>query len=103
MTLAAGGRAHTCVDRQSGVKGPATERNNSTCLSFLTSAIGSVVSHSPTAYRQLVEICTQVSYQLIQKTAYDNNCTMSGICEILSNTNITIYYITISIMFDTFV
>ncbi|XP_033952277.1 probable E3 ubiquitin-protein ligase HERC1 isoform X3 [Pseudochaenichthys georgianus] len=59
MTLAAGGRAHTCVDRQSGVKGPATERNNSTCLSFLTSAIGSVVSHSPTAYRQLVEICTQ--------------------------------------------
>ncbi|XP_047185393.1 probable E3 ubiquitin-protein ligase HERC1 isoform X3 [Scophthalmus maximus] len=60
MTLAAGGRAHTCVDRHSGVKGPvATERNNSTCLSFLTSAIGSVVSHSSTAYRQLVEICTQ--------------------------------------------
>uniref|UniRef100_A0A4W6C7G9 HECT-type E3 ubiquitin transferase n=1 Tax=Lates calcarifer TaxID=8187 RepID=A0A4W6C7G9_LATCA len=59
MTLAAGGRAHTCVDRQSGVKGLATERNNSTCLSFLTSAIGSVVSHSPIAYRQLVEICTQ--------------------------------------------
>uniref|UniRef100_A0A8C9YIS1 HECT-type E3 ubiquitin transferase n=1 Tax=Sander lucioperca TaxID=283035 RepID=A0A8C9YIS1_SANLU len=59
MTLAAGGRAHACVDRQSGVKGLAKERNNSTCLSFLTSAIGSVVSHSPTAYRQLVEICTQ--------------------------------------------
>ncbi|XP_044188774.1 probable E3 ubiquitin-protein ligase HERC1 isoform X4 [Thunnus albacares] len=59
MTLAAGGRAHTCVDRQSGVKGLATERNNSSCLSFLTAAIGSVVSHSPTAYRQLVEICTQ--------------------------------------------
>ncbi|KAL6096756.1 uncharacterized protein ACO6RY_06004 [Pungitius sinensis] len=59
MTLAAGGRAHTCVDRQPGVKGLATERNNSTCLSFLTSAIGSVVSHSPTAHRQLVEICTQ--------------------------------------------
>ncbi|XP_053195611.1 probable E3 ubiquitin-protein ligase HERC1 [Scomber japonicus] len=59
MTLAAGGRAHTCVDRQSGVKGLATERNNSSCLSFLTTAIGSVVSHSPTAYRQLVEICTQ--------------------------------------------
>ncbi|XP_049459515.1 probable E3 ubiquitin-protein ligase HERC1 isoform X7 [Epinephelus fuscoguttatus] len=59
MTLAAGGRAHTCVDRQPGAKGVATERNNSTCLSFLTSAIGSVVSHSPTAYRQLVEICTQ--------------------------------------------
>ncbi|XP_058472668.1 probable E3 ubiquitin-protein ligase HERC1 [Solea solea] len=59
MTLAAGGRAHTCVDRQSGVKGLATERNNFTCLSFLTSAIGSVVSHSSTAYRQLVAICTQ--------------------------------------------
>ncbi|KAM8827696.1 putative E3 ubiquitin-protein ligase HERC1 isoform 4-T4 [Spinachia spinachia] len=59
MTLAAGGRAHTCVDRQSAAKGLATECNNSTCLSFLTSAIGSVVSHSPTAYRQLVEICTQ--------------------------------------------
>ena len=66
MTLAAGGRAHACVDRQSGVKGLAKERNNSTCLNFLTSAIGSVVSHSPTAYRQLVEICTQVSFlQLI--------------------------------------
>lgn len=60
MTLAAGGRAHTCVDRQCGVKGLATECNNSSCLSFLTTAIGSVVSHSPTAYRQLVEICTQV-------------------------------------------
>ncbi|XP_042364650.1 probable E3 ubiquitin-protein ligase HERC1 isoform X3 [Plectropomus leopardus] len=59
MTLAAGGRAHTCVDGHSGVKGLSTERTNSTCLSFLTSAIGSVVSHSPTAYRQLVEICTQ--------------------------------------------
>uniref|UniRef100_UPI0037E82BA5 probable E3 ubiquitin-protein ligase HERC1 n=1 Tax=Semicossyphus pulcher TaxID=241346 RepID=UPI0037E82BA5 len=59
MTLAAGGRAHTCVDRQPGVKGLTTERNNSTCLSFLSSAIGSVVSHSPAAYRQLVEICTQ--------------------------------------------
>lgn len=62
MTLAAGGRAHTCVDRQPGVKGLTTERNNSTCLSFLSSAIGSVVSHSPAAYRQLVEICTQVSF-----------------------------------------
>ncbi|KAM3600471.1 uncharacterized protein V6R79_024041 [Siganus canaliculatus] len=59
MTLAAGGRAHTCVDRQPGASGVAAERNNSTCLSFLSSAIGSVVSHSPAAYRQLVEICTQ--------------------------------------------
>ncbi|XP_076014530.1 putative E3 ubiquitin-protein ligase HERC1 isoform X2 [Genypterus blacodes] len=60
MTLAAGGRAHTCVDRQSGgVRGLTTERSNSICLSFLTSAIGSLVSHSPAAYRQLLEICTQ--------------------------------------------
>uniref|UniRef100_A0A1A7W928 HECT-type E3 ubiquitin transferase n=1 Tax=Iconisemion striatum TaxID=60296 RepID=A0A1A7W928_9TELE len=59
MTLAAGGRAHTCVDNQSCVKGLVTEHNDSTCLSFLSSAIGSVVFHSPPAYRQLVEICTQ--------------------------------------------
>uniref|UniRef100_A0A8C7YP15 HECT-type E3 ubiquitin transferase n=1 Tax=Oryzias sinensis TaxID=183150 RepID=A0A8C7YP15_9TELE len=59
MTLAAGGRVHTCLNNQSGVKGLPSERNTSTCLSFLTSAIGSVVSHCPTAYRQLVEICTQ--------------------------------------------
>ncbi|CAN9504281.1 unnamed protein product [Ophioblennius macclurei] len=59
MTLAAAGRAHTCVESQSGVQGLTTERHSSSCLSFLTSAIGSVVSHSPTAYRQLVEICTQ--------------------------------------------
>lgn len=62
MTLAAGGRAQTCVDGQSGGKGPATEHGNSSCLSFLTAAIGSVVSHSVAAYRQLVEICTQVSF-----------------------------------------
>ncbi|KAM9841857.1 putative E3 ubiquitin-protein ligase HERC1 [Aulostomus maculatus] len=59
MTLAAGGRAHTCVDAQSGMKGLVTEHSSSSCLSFLTAAIGSVVSHSPAAYRQLVEICTQ--------------------------------------------
>ncbi|XP_029941533.1 probable E3 ubiquitin-protein ligase HERC1 [Salarias fasciatus] len=59
MTLAAAGRAHTCVNSQSGVQGLTTERHSPSCLSFLTSAIGSVVSHSPTAFRQLVEICTQ--------------------------------------------
>ncbi|KAF7670462.1 hypothetical protein LDENG_00124780 [Lucifuga dentata] len=58
MTLAAGGRAHTCVDKKSGARGT-TEQSSPTCLSFLTSAIGSLVSHSPTAYRQLLEICTQ--------------------------------------------
>lgn len=64
MTLAAGGRAHTCVDGRSSMRGLATDGSNSTCLTFLTSAIGSVVSHSPTAYRELVEICTQVSFLL---------------------------------------
>ncbi|XP_013861909.1 probable E3 ubiquitin-protein ligase HERC1 isoform X4 [Austrofundulus limnaeus] len=59
MTLAAGGRAHACVDHQPGGRGLMTEPNDSSCLSFLTSAIGSVVSHNPAAYRQLVEICTQ--------------------------------------------
>lgn len=62
MTLTAGGRAYTCLNRQPGVKGMVVmERNSSACLSFLSSAIGSVVSHSPAAFRQLVEICTQVS------------------------------------------
>ncbi|MEQ2193442.1 hypothetical protein XENOCAPTIV_027538 [Xenoophorus captivus] len=40
MTLAAGGRAHTCVDNAPGVRGLVTERHKSTCFSFLTSAIG---------------------------------------------------------------
>ncbi|KAK7896525.1 hypothetical protein WMY93_021850 [Mugilogobius chulae] len=59
MALAAGGRAHTCVDKQQSVKTMLTERTSPSCLSFLTTAIGSVVSHSPMAYRQLVEICTR--------------------------------------------
>lgn len=66
MTLAVAGRAHSCADRQPGLKGATAaavaDRNNSSCLSFLSSAIGSVVSHSPAAYRQLVEICTQVCH-----------------------------------------
>ncbi|XP_029920656.1 probable E3 ubiquitin-protein ligase HERC1 isoform X2 [Myripristis murdjan] len=60
MSLAAAGRAHTHVDKQGlGVRGLATERSSSTSLSFLCSAIGGLVSHSPTAYRELVDICTQ--------------------------------------------
>ncbi|KAJ0013027.1 hypothetical protein NQD34_017361 [Periophthalmus magnuspinnatus] len=59
MVLAAGGRAHTCVDKQTNVKMMQTERSSPSCLNFLTTAIGSVVSHSPMAYRQLVEICTR--------------------------------------------
>lgn len=79
MTLAVAGRAHSCADRQPGLKGATAaalaERNNSSCLSFLSSAIGSVVSHSPAAYRQLVEICTQVCYPadpLTQHIAHAN-------------------------------
>lgn len=65
MCLAAAGRVHTSVDQQ-GVAGGgrgcggATESSSSAFLSFLSSAIGSLVSHSPTAYRELVDICTQV-------------------------------------------
>uniref|UniRef100_UPI003AAEB7BA probable E3 ubiquitin-protein ligase HERC1 n=1 Tax=Centroberyx gerrardi TaxID=166262 RepID=UPI003AAEB7BA len=60
MSLAAAGRAHTHVDKQGlGIRGLATERSSSTFLNFLSSAIGSLVSHSPTAYRELVDICTQ--------------------------------------------
>lgn len=80
MTLSAGGRAHTCVDRQPGAKGVATaERNNSTCLSFLSAAIGSVVSHSPAAYRQLVEICTQVRFDIITDLYHSNYIALSDL------------------------
>lgn len=65
MSLAAGRRAHTCVDKQSSVKEMETDRSNPSYLNFLTTAIGSVVSHSPTAYRQLVEICTRVRLSCI--------------------------------------
>ncbi|XP_072310878.1 probable E3 ubiquitin-protein ligase HERC1 isoform X3 [Eucyclogobius newberryi] len=58
MALAAGGRAHTCVGKQASVKMMQAKRSSPSCLNFLTTAIGSVVSHSPMAYRQLVEICT---------------------------------------------
>lgn len=75
MTLTAGGRAYTCVHRQPGANGiAATERNSLTRLSFLSSAIGSVVSHSPAAYRQLVEICTQVS--VLQSRHWLNICNL---------------------------
>ncbi|KAM3873957.1 putative E3 ubiquitin-protein ligase HERC1 [Diretmus argenteus] len=59
MSLAAAGRAQTLVDKQGlGVRGPATDCSNPT-FSFLSSAISSLVSHSLTAYRELVDICTQ--------------------------------------------
>ncbi|XP_062868147.1 probable E3 ubiquitin-protein ligase HERC1 [Trichomycterus rosablanca] len=57
MCLAAGGRVR--VEQQGGRRGPANDGSGSAFLSFLSSAIGSLVSHSPTAYRELIDICTQ--------------------------------------------
>ncbi|XP_035383560.1 probable E3 ubiquitin-protein ligase HERC1 isoform X3 [Electrophorus electricus] len=59
MCLAAGGRVHMGVDQQPIGRGSASDHSGSAFLSFLSSAIGSLVSHSPTAYRELVDICTQ--------------------------------------------
>lgn len=60
MCLAAGGRVHTGVDQQGVGRGSVSDHTGSAFLSFLSSAIGSLVSHSPAAYRELVDICTQV-------------------------------------------
>ncbi|XP_034166972.2 probable E3 ubiquitin-protein ligase HERC1 isoform X4 [Pangasianodon hypophthalmus] len=57
MCLAASGRVQ--VDQQDSVRGSGSGGSSSAFLSFLSSAIGSLVSHSPTAYRELVDICTQ--------------------------------------------
>ncbi|KAK2827719.1 hypothetical protein Q7C36_018645 [Tachysurus vachellii] len=57
MCLAAGGRVQ--VDQQDRVRGSGNDGSSSAFLSFLSTAIGSLVSHSPTAYRELVDICTQ--------------------------------------------
>uniref|UniRef100_A0A9J8ANE0 HECT-type E3 ubiquitin transferase n=1 Tax=Cyprinus carpio carpio TaxID=630221 RepID=A0A9J8ANE0_CYPCA len=59
MCLAAGGRVHTGVGQQGMGRGSVSDRTGSAFLSFLSSAIGSLVSHSPAAYRELVDICTQ--------------------------------------------
>ncbi|XP_073680135.1 probable E3 ubiquitin-protein ligase HERC1 [Garra rufa] len=59
MCLAAGGRVHTGMDQQGVGRGSVSDRTGSAFLSFLSSAIGSLVSHSPAAYRELVDICTQ--------------------------------------------
>ncbi|XP_052393189.1 probable E3 ubiquitin-protein ligase HERC1 isoform X2 [Carassius gibelio] len=59
MCLAAGGRVHTTVDRQGAGRGFVSDRTGSAFLSFLSSAIASLVSQSPAAYRELVDICTQ--------------------------------------------
>ncbi|XP_053543730.1 probable E3 ubiquitin-protein ligase HERC1 isoform X7 [Ictalurus punctatus] len=57
MCLAASGRVQ--VDQQDRVRVSGSAGSSSAFLSFLSSAIGSLVSHSPTAYRELVDICTQ--------------------------------------------
>ncbi|XP_066501303.1 probable E3 ubiquitin-protein ligase HERC1 isoform X2 [Hoplias malabaricus] len=59
MCLAAGGRVHMDVDQQVTGRGSMSDNTGSAFLSFLSSAIGSLVCHSPTAYRELVDICTQ--------------------------------------------
>ncbi|XP_065100040.1 probable E3 ubiquitin-protein ligase HERC1 isoform X2 [Paramisgurnus dabryanus] len=59
MCLAAGGRVHMGVDQQGMGRGCVSDHTGSAFLSFLSSAIGSLVSHSPAAYRELVDICTQ--------------------------------------------
>ncbi|KAI4901439.1 hypothetical protein NFI96_014722 [Prochilodus magdalenae] len=59
MCLAAGGRVHMDMDQQGTGQGSVNDSTGSAFLSFLSSAIGSLVSHSPTAYRELVDICTQ--------------------------------------------
>ncbi|XP_016106101.1 probable E3 ubiquitin-protein ligase HERC1 [Sinocyclocheilus grahami] len=59
MCLAVGGRVHTGMDQQGMGRGSMSDRTGSAFLSFLSSAIGSLVSQSPAAYRELVDICTQ--------------------------------------------
>ncbi|XP_062334757.1 probable E3 ubiquitin-protein ligase HERC1 [Osmerus eperlanus] len=59
MCLAAAGRVHTGAEQQGAGRGASSEGSSSAFLSFLSSAIGSLVSHSACAYRELVDICTQ--------------------------------------------
>ncbi|XP_076139905.1 putative E3 ubiquitin-protein ligase HERC1 isoform X8 [Alosa pseudoharengus] len=59
MCLAAAGRVHMGAEPQGLGRGPVSDRSGSAFLSFLSSAIGSLVSHSAVAYRELVDICTQ--------------------------------------------
>ncbi|KAJ8402341.1 hypothetical protein AAFF_G00368300 [Aldrovandia affinis] len=59
MCLAAAGRVHTAMDLRESRQGSTAERTGSAFLTFLSSAIGSLVSNSPTSYRELVDICTQ--------------------------------------------
>ncbi|XP_036385733.1 probable E3 ubiquitin-protein ligase HERC1 isoform X2 [Megalops cyprinoides] len=59
MCLAAAGRVHTGVDHLGSGQATGADRTGSAFLTFLSSAIGCLVSNSPTSYRELVDICTQ--------------------------------------------
>ncbi|TRY98659.1 hypothetical protein DNTS_005902 [Danionella cerebrum] len=59
MCLAAAGRVHMGVEQHGIGRCSLSDHTGSAFLSFLSSAIGSLVSHSPAAYRELVDICTQ--------------------------------------------
>uniref|UniRef100_A0A8C9W0S1 HECT-type E3 ubiquitin transferase n=1 Tax=Scleropages formosus TaxID=113540 RepID=A0A8C9W0S1_SCLFO len=59
MCLAAAGRVHATTELMSSDRSSTTEPSGSAFLSFLSSAIGCLVSSSPAAYRELVDICTQ--------------------------------------------
>ncbi|KAL2099644.1 hypothetical protein ACEWY4_004038 [Coilia grayii] len=59
MCLAAAGRVHMGAEPHGMGRGSMADRSSSAFLSFLSSAIGSLVSHSAVAYRELVDICTQ--------------------------------------------
>ncbi|XP_048876533.1 probable E3 ubiquitin-protein ligase HERC1 isoform X3 [Brienomyrus brachyistius] len=59
MCLAAAGRVHTVMGQLGSDTSLTAERTGFGFLTFLSSAIGCLVSSSPVAYRQLVDICTQ--------------------------------------------
>lgn len=61
MCLAAAGRVHTTIEGLGFGRGTSAEKAGSVFLTFLSSAIGCLVSSSPSAYRELVDICTQVA------------------------------------------
>ncbi|KAK1176357.1 putative E3 ubiquitin-protein ligase HERC1 isoform X1 [Acipenser oxyrinchus oxyrinchus] len=59
MCLAAAGRVHTTIEGLGFGRDTSAEKAGSVFLTFLSSAIGCLVSSSPSAYRELVDICTQ--------------------------------------------
>ncbi|XP_043542936.1 probable E3 ubiquitin-protein ligase HERC1 isoform X3 [Chiloscyllium plagiosum] len=66
MCLAAAGRAHLanngieCLYSNNQLRpSKGTTWNTNSCLAYMSSAIGCLVANSPTAYRVLVDVCTQ--------------------------------------------